>query len=261
MRTSVSFQGTTKAKVYVDNVDLILILILTGPINRNHAYRLWCARNPGFEKRGRVVRLLSLPFSCLHVAGAFMHFLTYSSHVPWKSLSQHILAHSLGSALVADILSNQPTHVPPLSTLSTDPEEKRIANKSGFLFDTQWVFHNSILLLSTRISTCQLAFPSLLFNVGSPLSIFLRIQEAQLIARKVRKSSIELPYCFLPKSSTSAREEKERHNRHLMRRYVFIQQIGVKHGSIPTDCLPFRGYSWIASVCLGVFLSTRSSTL
>lgn len=41
----------------------------------NRVWRLWCANNPGFEKRGRV----------------------------------HIIAHSLGTAIAMDILSQQPT--------------------------------------------------------------------------------------------------------------------------------------------------------
>ncbi|THH10470.1 hypothetical protein EW145_g1291 [Phellinidium pouzarii] len=49
----------------------------------NRIYRLWCARNPGFDVNGRV----------------------------------HVLAHSLGSALAGHILSNQPTIQPPLSNM------------------------------------------------------------------------------------------------------------------------------------------------
>ncbi|KAH8114537.1 DDHD domain-containing protein [Phellopilus nigrolimitatus] len=49
----------------------------------NRIYRLWCARNPGFDIHGRV----------------------------------HILAHSLGSSLAGHILSNQPTIQPPLSEM------------------------------------------------------------------------------------------------------------------------------------------------
>lgn len=44
----------------------------------NRIYRLWCNNNPGFQKHGRV----------------------------------HLLAHSLGSAMAMDILSNQPTKIP-----------------------------------------------------------------------------------------------------------------------------------------------------
>lgn len=52
------------------------------------------------------------------------------------TVTQHIIAHSLGTALIAHILSNQPTVVPPLSQLSTDPNEKREMNRSRFLFNT-----------------------------------------------------------------------------------------------------------------------------
>ncbi|KAG8888357.1 hypothetical protein FRB98_007932 [Tulasnella sp. 332] len=65
----------------------------------NRTYRLWCARNPEFEKRGKV----------------------------------HIVAHSLGSALVADILSNQPTIQPLLSEI---PQEMK-DSPSHFLFNTR----------------------------------------------------------------------------------------------------------------------------
>lgn len=49
----------------------------------NKAYRMWCARNPGFDSKGRV----------------------------------HVIGHSLGSALAAHILSNQPTQMPPIADL------------------------------------------------------------------------------------------------------------------------------------------------
>ncbi|EJC98098.1 uncharacterized protein FOMMEDRAFT_171452 [Fomitiporia mediterranea MF3/22] len=65
----------------------------------NRIYRLWCARNPGFDKNGRV----------------------------------HILAHSLGSALAGHILSNQPTIQPPLSEM--EPSYARDLSHL-FLFNT-----------------------------------------------------------------------------------------------------------------------------
>ncbi|KAF8312978.1 hypothetical protein DL93DRAFT_1212391 [Clavulina sp. PMI_390] len=102
----------------------------------NRAYRLWCARNPKFEKHGRV----------------------------------HVIAHSLGSALIAHILSNQPTIVPPLSTLSADPDEKKRMDRNGFIFNTHKVF-----------------------NAGSPLAVFLRIQESSLISRKGRERTMNSP--------------------------------------------------------------------
>lgn len=65
----------------------------------NRAYRMFCARNPGFDGKGRV----------------------------------HIIAHSLGSALATHILSEQPTHMPPLSQL---PRNVRSQTKHQFLL---WV--------------------------------------------------------------------------------------------------------------------------
>ncbi|KAL5524599.1 hypothetical protein ACEPAF_9739 [Sanghuangporus sanghuang] len=70
---------------------------------RNRIYRMWCARNPGFDKTGRV----------------------------------HFLAHSLGAALAGHILSNQPTIQPPLSSM--EPEYIRNCSKL-FLFNTSCLF-------------------------------------------------------------------------------------------------------------------------
>ncbi|KAL5501511.1 hypothetical protein ACEPAH_8771 [Sanghuangporus vaninii] len=69
----------------------------------NRIYRMWCARNPGFDKTGRV----------------------------------HILAHSLGAALAGHILSNQPTIQPPLSSM--EPECIHNCSKL-FLFNTSCLF-------------------------------------------------------------------------------------------------------------------------
>ncbi|KAL5482713.1 hypothetical protein ACEPAI_9307 [Sanghuangporus weigelae] len=69
----------------------------------NRIYRMWCARNPEFDKTGRV----------------------------------HILAHSLGAALAGHILSNQPTIQPPLSSM--EPEYIRNCSKL-FLFNTSCLF-------------------------------------------------------------------------------------------------------------------------
>ncbi|KAF8334747.1 DDHD domain-containing protein [Cantharellus anzutake] len=99
----------------------------------NRTYRLWCARNPNFEKQGRV----------------------------------HLVAHSLGTALVAHILSNQPTIVPPLSTV---PPKQAMREMEHFLFNTSTVF-----------------------NLGSPLPVFLRIHDTQLIARKGRERTMYSP--------------------------------------------------------------------
>ncbi|CAE6382343.1 unnamed protein product [Rhizoctonia solani] len=100
-------------------------------LTANRAYRLWCARNPEFESHGRV----------------------------------HLLAHSLGSALSAHILSNQPTIQRPLSAFT--PEEL-MYKSDQFLFNT-----------------------SHLFMIGSPLGIFMHINQAQLIARKGRERTMD----------------------------------------------------------------------
>ena len=65
----------------------------------NAVYRKWCRRNPDFEQSGRV----------------------------------HIIAHSLGSALVTHVLSNQPTHVVPLS----ERKPNDLMPKGEFIFDTR----------------------------------------------------------------------------------------------------------------------------
>lgn len=68
----------------------------------NRVYRLFCQRNPYFALRGRV----------------------------------SIIAHSLGSALVSDVLSTQPTRVKKLSEMT--PAER--GNEKDFLFDTRLLF-------------------------------------------------------------------------------------------------------------------------
>lgn len=92
----------------------------------NRVYRLWCRNNPGFEDYGRV----------------------------------HVIAHSLGSAMAMDILSQQPTVVPPLnmSDANQDPDEKQ------FEFNT------------TNFFCC-----------GSPSGFFLLLNNANLIPRKGRQ--------------------------------------------------------------------------
>lgn len=90
----------------------------------NRVYRLFVRRNPEFEKKGGRVSLI---------------------------------CHSLGSALAADILSNQPTKVPPLSE---QPSE-----------ESQSCDH---LVFNVKN----------LFFVGSPNGFFFHLQGAQLIARK-----------------------------------------------------------------------------
>jgi hypothetical protein len=65
----------------------------------NRTYRLWCRRHPNFEKTGKV----------------------------------HVIAHSLGSALLGEILSHQETTVPPLAKLS---KEALYGTKEQFIFNT-----------------------------------------------------------------------------------------------------------------------------
>ncbi|KAF8516819.1 DDHD domain-containing protein, partial [Hysterangium stoloniferum] len=102
-------------------------------VQANRIYRLWCARNPGFDRQGRV----------------------------------HLLGHSLGSILSAYVLSKQPTFQPALSNL--DPEFIKSC-RSQFLFNT-----------------------STLFNVGSPLPVFVHLNHAQIIARKGRARTKDSP--------------------------------------------------------------------
>lgn len=88
----------------------------------NKIYRLWCANNPGFADYGRV----------------------------------HIIAHSLGSVMAVDVLSQQPTHIPadlvskPVDQLPTD----------HFIFDTKN-----------------------LFLCGSPCGFFLLLKKSSLLPR------------------------------------------------------------------------------
>lgn len=92
----------------------------------NRIYRLFCARNPSFAKNGKV----------------------------------SIIAHSLGSALTADILSSQATFVKPLSEMSSEEQK----SETQFIFDCRNVF-----------------------LVGSPLAFFLHLGRGQLIARRGRE--------------------------------------------------------------------------
>ena len=91
----------------------------------NRVYRLWCANNPGFAASGRV----------------------------------HLIAHSLGSVMAVDILSNQPTQLP--ATLD---------------------------LHSENISTTMLEFDTKsLFFCGSPAGFFLLLNKASLLPRRGRR--------------------------------------------------------------------------
>ena len=67
----------------------------------NRIYRLWCKNNPDFDKIGRV----------------------------------HLIAHSLGSAMALDILSNQPTKLP-----KEHHNFNRKAMSERLLFDTKSLF-------------------------------------------------------------------------------------------------------------------------
>ncbi len=92
----------------------------------NRTYRLFCRRNPDFEKRGGRVS---------------------------------IIGHSLGSALSADILSAQPSKVPPLSEVEpTDHDALR---------------RNDCLHFNVKN----------LFFIGSPVAFFFHLDGGQLIAR------------------------------------------------------------------------------
>lgn len=92
----------------------------------NRVYRLWCSHNPGFEDTGRV----------------------------------HLIAHSLGSVMALDILSQQPTHVPKQLNPKYKPKK---AHDDIFEFDTKS-----------------------LFLCGSPAGFFLLLNKASLLPRRGR---------------------------------------------------------------------------
>ncbi|KAJ5558836.1 hypothetical protein N7535_009282 [Penicillium sp. DV-2018c] len=89
----------------------------------NRVYRLWCKNNTGFQDHGRV----------------------------------HLIAHSLGSVMAVDILSNQTTHVPRFNFTDT------ALHNDMFEFDT------------TNLFLC-----------GSPVGFFLLLNKANLLPRKGR---------------------------------------------------------------------------
>lgn len=91
----------------------------------NRIYRLWCVNNPGFSEWGRV----------------------------------HIVAHSLGSVMAMDILSEQPTYVDPQFADPGFPEAE--LPKDQFVFNT-----------------------SSLFTCGSPVGFFLLLRKASLLPRR-----------------------------------------------------------------------------
>ncbi|KAJ5782659.1 hypothetical protein N7457_004433 [Penicillium paradoxum] len=90
----------------------------------NRVYRLWCKNNPGFQEHGHV----------------------------------HLIAHSLGSVMAIDILSQQPTHVPHFDFSNTP-------------------LHSDIFEFDTRH----------LFLCGSPVGFFLLLNKASLLPRKGRE--------------------------------------------------------------------------
>lgn len=91
----------------------------------NRVYRLWCRNNTGFDETGRV----------------------------------HLIAHSLGSAMTMDILSQQPTKLP-----------RQLDLKSKHVSDTVFEFNTKNL-----------------FFCGSPAGFFLLLNKANLLPRKGRE--------------------------------------------------------------------------
>lgn len=110
----------------------------------NRVYRLWCQNNPGFQEHGRV----------------------------------HLIAHSLGSVMATDILSQQPTRLPHIDFASTE------IHSDIFEFDTKSVFFcgspaGFFLLLNK--GTC---FPNFIYITY--LYIMANIGIANLLPRKGR---------------------------------------------------------------------------
>ena len=95
----------------------------------NRVYRLWCKNNIDFQKNGKV----------------------------------HLVAHSLGSVMAMDILSQQPTTVSESLDLTKLP-----VSETMFEFDTKS-----------------------LFSCGSPSGFFLLLNNARLLPRKGRKPAVE----------------------------------------------------------------------
>ncbi|KAI5299751.1 hypothetical protein KEM56_002982, partial [Ascosphaera pollenicola] len=95
----------------------------------NRIYRLWCANNPGFQENGRT----------------------------------HLIAHSLGSVMAVDILSKQPTRLPPSLDLSISGPTATPVSEETFEFDTRN-----------------------LFLCGSPAGFFLLLNKGTLLPRRGR---------------------------------------------------------------------------
>jgi hypothetical protein len=110
----------------------------------NRIYKLWCINNPGFAQYGRV----------------------------------HIIAHSLGSVMAVDILSKQPTSIPPELADPTTVDLNSSPILDHFLFNT-----------------------SALFLCGSPTGFFLLLKRASLVPRLGKQkpganlSSVRKPIC------------------------------------------------------------------
>ncbi|EPQ29883.1 uncharacterized protein PFL1_02556 [Pseudozyma flocculosa PF-1] len=102
-----------------------MIESVTAELNRT--YRLFCRRNPDFERKGGRVS---------------------------------IIGHSLGSALATDILSAQPTRVPPMHEVAEEDPDRLKENKH---------LHFNVKNL---------------FFIGSPVGFFLYLDGGQLIARR-----------------------------------------------------------------------------
>ncbi|KAI1104437.1 DDHD domain-containing protein [Jackrogersella minutella] len=98
-----------------------MVAAMVGEANR--VYRLWCRNNPGFAEKGRV----------------------------------HLIGHSLGSVMCIEVLSRQPTIIPPVQ-LTKQPQLKH------FEFDTKN-----------------------LFLLGSPAAFFLLLEKGALLPRRGRR--------------------------------------------------------------------------
>ena len=96
----------------------------------NRIYRLWCHNNPGFAEYGPV----------------------------------HLIAHSLGSVMAMDILSQQPTYVDPQFTDPSFPEAE--IPQDQFIFNT------------TDLFVC-----------GSPVALFLLMKNANLLPRRDKEKA------------------------------------------------------------------------
>jgi pimeloyl-ACP methyl ester carboxylesterase len=107
-----------------------MIAGLVGEANR--VYRLWCSNNPEFPRKGRV----------------------------------HLIGHSLGSAMALDVLSRQPTRLPPVPGPAPPlevPHSAAALALKHFDFDT-----------------------TNLFLLGSPAGFFLLLERGRLLPRRGR---------------------------------------------------------------------------